>query len=158
MKAMRIHHDQVRKVRSFNRAVSQRIGALNSSYLDRGRPLGEARLLYEIGCGGADVRDLRAKLELDSGYVSRLLRSLERQGLIKAQAAAKDARVRRATLTRKGLREVTELDRLSNALAESVLAPQKRRTPPMRAGASSNIFMRSRDASKPDSIRPRASP
>ena len=115
--------DQVRRVRSFNRAVSARIGALNDSYLDRGRPLGEARLLYEIGRGGADVRDLRAKLELDSGYVSRLLRSLERQGLVKAEAAADDARVRRATLTRKGLREVTELDRRSNELAEAVLAP-----------------------------------
>src|SRR5262245_42233838 len=116
-------HDYVAKVRSFNRAVSQRIGALNDRYLDRGRPLGEARLLYEIGRDGADVRDLRGKLELDSGYVSRLLRSLERQGLVKAQAAADDARVRRATLTRKGLREVAELDRRSDELAESVLAP-----------------------------------
>ena len=116
-------HDQVAKVRSFNRAVTQRIGVLNSSYLDCGRSLGEARLLYEIGRDGADVRDLRAKLDLDSGYVSRLLRSLERQGLVKAQAAVDDARVRRATLTRKGLHEVAELDRLSNALAESVLAP-----------------------------------
>src|SRR5262245_2324655 len=115
--------DQIRRVRSFNRAVSQRIGALNSSYLDRGRPLGEARFLYEIGRDGADVRDLRAKLELDSGYVSRLLRSLERQGLVKAQTAADDARVRRATLTRRGLREVAELDRRSDELAESVLAP-----------------------------------
>jgi len=116
-------HDHVAKVRSFNRAVSQRIGALNDSYLDRGRPLGEARLLYEIGRDGADVRDLRVKLELDSGYVSRLLRSLERQGLVKAQATVDDARVRRATLTRKGLREVAELDRRSDELAQSVLAP-----------------------------------
>ncbi len=113
----------VRQVRSFNRTVSQRIGALEDNFLGRGRPLGEARLLYEIGRDGADVRNLRARLDLDSGYVSRLLRSLERQGLVKAQPAANDGRVRRATLTRKGLREVTELDRRSNAFAKSVLAP-----------------------------------
>jgi len=113
----------VRQVRSFNRTVSQRIGALEDNFLGRGRPLGEARLLYEIGRDGADVRNLRARLELDSGYVSRLLRSLERQGLVKAQPAANDGRVRRVTLTRKGLREVTELDRRSNAFAKSVLAP-----------------------------------
>ncbi|MDH3738446.1 MAG: MarR family transcriptional regulator, partial [Alphaproteobacteria bacterium] len=96
--------DRLHQVRSFNRTVSKRIGALNESFLDRGRPLGEARLLFEIGRNGAEVRDLRAKLELDSGYVSRLLRSLERQGLVSGQAAASDGRVRRVKLTRKGLR------------------------------------------------------
>src|ERR1700730_14003162 len=115
--------DQVRQVRSFNRTVSQRIGALEDNFLGRGRPLGEARLLYEIGRDGAEVRNLRARLELDSGYVSRLLRSLERQGLVKAQPAANDGRGRRVTLTRKGLREVTELDRRSDAFTKSVLAP-----------------------------------
>jgi DNA-binding MarR family transcriptional regulator/GNAT superfamily N-acetyltransferase len=115
--------DQVRRVRSFNRTVSQRIGALNDHFLGRDRPLGEARLLYEIGRDGADVRDLRARLELDSGYASRLLRSLERQGLVKARATANDGRVRRAMLTRRGLREIAELDRRAEALARSVLAP-----------------------------------
>ena len=115
--------DQVRRVRSFNRTVTQRIGALNDHFLNRGHPLGEARLLYEIGRDGADVRDLRARLELDSGYVSRLLRSLERQGLVKARAAENDGRVRRVTLTRKGRSEVELLDRRSNAFANSVLAP-----------------------------------
>src|SRR5262249_29211210 len=115
--------EQVRRVRSFNRAVSQRIGALKDHFLDRDRPLGEARLLYEIGRAGAEVRDLRARLELDSGYVSRLLRSLERQRLVQAQPAASDGRVRRVRLTRGGLREVRELDRRADALAKSVLAP-----------------------------------
>ena len=115
--------EQVRRVRSFNRAVSQRIGALKDHFLDRDRPLGEARLLYEIGRVGAEVRDLRARLELDSGYVSRLLRSLERQRLVQAQPTANDGRVRRVRLTQAGLREVRELDRRANALAKSVLAP-----------------------------------
>jgi DNA-binding MarR family transcriptional regulator/GNAT superfamily N-acetyltransferase len=122
MDADHVRQDHVRQVRSFNRAVTQRIGALNDNFLNRGRPLGEARLLYEIGREGAEIRNLRAKLELDSGYVSRLLRSLEGQGLVPAQPAANDGRVRRVTLTRKGLREVTELDRRSEAFAKSVLA------------------------------------
>ena len=48
--------DQVRKVRRFNRTVTQRVGALDQSYLDRGRPLGEARIIYEIGRAGIDLR------------------------------------------------------------------------------------------------------
>jgi DNA-binding MarR family transcriptional regulator/N-acetylglutamate synthase-like GNAT family acetyltransferase len=115
--------DQLRHVRSFNRTVTQRIGALNDHFLGRGRPLGESRLLYEIGHSGAEVRHLRAQLELDSGYVSRLSRSLERQGLVQAEAGPKDGRVRRLTLTRRGMREVAELDRRSDAFAASVLAP-----------------------------------
>ena len=69
--------DQIHQVRSFNRAVTQRVGALNNSFLDRGRPLNEARLIYEIGENGAELRHLREKLAFDSGYLSRLLRSLE---------------------------------------------------------------------------------
>jgi DNA-binding MarR family transcriptional regulator len=115
--------NHVRRVRSFNRTVSQRIGALNDNFLDRGRPLGEARLLYEVGAKGADVRDLRARLELDSGYLSRLLRSLERQGMVKVRRAADDARVRQVALTAKGRREVAELDRRSDAFATAMLAP-----------------------------------
>jgi DNA-binding MarR family transcriptional regulator/GNAT superfamily N-acetyltransferase len=119
----RMDTDQVRRVRRFNRAVTQRIGALNDHFLDRRRPLGEARLLWEIGGDGAELRALRQRLALDSGYVSRLLRSLERQGLVKAQAAAGDGRVRRVSLTAKGRREVTELDRRADAFARSLLAP-----------------------------------
>jgi DNA-binding MarR family transcriptional regulator/GNAT superfamily N-acetyltransferase len=96
---------------------------LDTSYLDRGRPLGEARLLYEIGPSGASVRALRARLGLDSGYVSRLLRSLERQGLIRLGADPADARVRHARLTRAGRRELTAYDRLSDRLADSMLSP-----------------------------------
>jgi DNA-binding MarR family transcriptional regulator/predicted N-acetyltransferase YhbS len=112
---------QVTTVRSFNRAVTRRLGVLSDRFLGRGRPLSEARLLYEIGGHGADVRDLRARLSLDSGYLSRLLRSLERQGLITSGRAKHDARVTTASLTAKGATEVKELNRLSNAFATSLL-------------------------------------
>ena len=115
--------DLVQAVRRFNRLVTQRIGALETGYLHRGRPLGEARVLYEVGLEGGEVRALREKLGLDSGYVSRLLRSLEEQGLVQVRGDPADGRVRRASLTRKGRTELTAYDRGSDALAESILAP-----------------------------------
>jgi DNA-binding MarR family transcriptional regulator/GNAT superfamily N-acetyltransferase len=113
----------VAQVRRFNRVVTQRVGALDDRFLARDRPLGEARLLWEIGADGADVRALRARLGLDSGYVSRLLRSLEAAGFVTVAAAAGDRRVRVARLTPAGMRERALLDRRSDELAQSLLAP-----------------------------------
>jgi DNA-binding MarR family transcriptional regulator/GNAT superfamily N-acetyltransferase len=115
--------EQFQQVRRFNRVVTGRIGVLSDNYLGSGRPLGEARLLFEIGRDGANVRDLRERLSLDSGYLSRLLRSLERQGLATSQRASGDARVRRVALTPKGRKEWNALDRRSQDLAVSLLAP-----------------------------------
>ena len=111
------------QVRRFNRLVAERIGALEDHFLGRSRPLGEARLLWEIGPDGADVRDLRGRLGLDSGYVSRVLRSLERQRLVTIRAHADDARVRRAMLTKRGVAERRELDKRSDAVAHRMLEP-----------------------------------
>jgi DNA-binding MarR family transcriptional regulator/ribosomal protein S18 acetylase RimI-like enzyme len=114
--------DHIPLVRRFNRAVTQRIGALNDRFLGRDRPLGQARLLYEIGPEGAEIRALRGRLGLDSGYLSRLLRALERQGLVKARPAA-DGRVRRVALTTAGQVEVAEYGRRSDEFASAILAP-----------------------------------
>jgi DNA-binding MarR family transcriptional regulator/GNAT superfamily N-acetyltransferase len=114
---------QVQQVRRFNRLVTQRVGALEDSYLRRGRPLGEARLIFESGAHGADVRALRVTLGLDSGYLSRLLRSLKAQGLIEVGKQAGDARLRRVSLTEKGQAEFAAYERLSDELARSMLAP-----------------------------------
>jgi DNA-binding MarR family transcriptional regulator/GNAT superfamily N-acetyltransferase len=113
----------IEQVRRFNRIVAERIGALEDHFLGRSRPLGEARLLWEIGPDGADVRELRGRLGLDSGYVSRLLRLLERQRLVTVRVNAADARVRRAILTKRGLAERRELDKRSNAVAHRMLEP-----------------------------------
>jgi DNA-binding MarR family transcriptional regulator len=98
------------------------VGALNSRYLGR-RPLGELRVLYEIGLRGATPRDLRARLGLDSGYVSRILRALERDGLVEQAPKPGDRRTKQLTLTRAGRAELRELDRRSDELAASALAP-----------------------------------
>ncbi|HEX6370970.1 MAG TPA: helix-turn-helix domain-containing GNAT family N-acetyltransferase [Longimicrobium sp.] len=115
--------EHVAQVRRFNRLVTQRAGALDDHFLGRGRPLGESRVLWEIGSSGADLRDLRARLGLDSGYLSRLVQSLASAGLVTLRSGPHDERVRRADLTPAGLAEVAEMDRRSDDAAESILAP-----------------------------------
>lgn len=115
--------EHVQQVRRFNRLVTQRAGALDDHFLGRDRPLGESRVLYEIGTNGADLRDVRARLGLDSGYLSRIVQALESKGLIRLRTAADDERVRRAELTRAGRAELREMNRRSDEAAEAILAP-----------------------------------
>jgi GNAT superfamily N-acetyltransferase len=113
----------VAQVRSFNRTVTQRIGALNDRFLARDRPLGQARLLWEIGPDGSDIRLLRSRLDLDSGYLSRLLRALESDGLIAVGRNDADGRVRTARLTDRGAAERALLDQRSDDAATALLEP-----------------------------------
>lgn len=115
--------EHVAHVRRFNRLVTQRAGALDDHFLGRDRPLGESRVLYEIGPGGADLRDLRARLGLDSGYLSRLVQSLASAGMVTLRSTPEDDRVRCAHLTSAGLAEVEEMNRRSDETAEAILAP-----------------------------------
>jgi DNA-binding MarR family transcriptional regulator len=113
--------DPVSRVRRFNRAVTSAVGALDTSFLGRGRPLGAARVLNAIGHGRSDVGEIRDYLGLDSGLMSRLLRSLEDEGLIETHAHEDDARRRVASLTRAGKREFAAYEALSNEQAEGFL-------------------------------------
>jgi DNA-binding MarR family transcriptional regulator/N-acetylglutamate synthase-like GNAT family acetyltransferase len=115
--------ENVAAVRRFNRLVTQRAGALEDHYLGSDRPLGASRVLFEIGPQGADLRDLRTRLGLDSGYLSRVVQSLAAQGLVAVDVAEGDERVRRAELTPTGRAEYEVMDRRSDELAETVLAP-----------------------------------
>jgi DNA-binding MarR family transcriptional regulator/GNAT superfamily N-acetyltransferase len=114
---------EIEIVRRFNRTVTQRIGALDEEYLARARPLGASRLLWEISDAGTDTRTLRTRLELDSGYLSRLLRRLESDDLISVEADGSDQRVRSVRLTPAGRAERALLDERSDDLARSLLAP-----------------------------------
>jgi DNA-binding MarR family transcriptional regulator/GNAT superfamily N-acetyltransferase len=80
-------------------------------------------VLWEIGAEGCEVRSLRWRLDLDSGYLSRLLRSLEGAGLVTVESSEPDKRVRTAHLTSAGLAERAVLDQRSDALAQSFLEP-----------------------------------
>ncbi len=109
-------------VRRFSRFITSRVGALDDHYLGQRRPLAEARLLFEIGESGRALRELRARLGLDSGYLARLLRSLEDQGLVTLVTDPDDRRSRVAGLTARGRREVGILDGRSQAFAAELLA------------------------------------
>lgn len=115
--------EQIERIRRFNRLVTQRAGALDDHFLGRDRPLGESRVLFEIGPRGADLRDLRARLGLDSGYLSRLVQALASKGFVKLRSGPDDERVRRAQLTPTGLGELAEMNRRSDEAAAAILAP-----------------------------------
>jgi DNA-binding MarR family transcriptional regulator len=112
----------IARVRSFNRLVTSQVGALEDRYLGH-RPLGESRVLFEIGTDGATPRDLRARLGLDSGYLSRMIAALQRDGLVSAEPDPADRRTKRLRVTAAGRAEMQELDRISDGLAASVLEP-----------------------------------
>lgn len=114
---------QVDVVRRFNRSYTQRVGALEDSFLGTGMPLGTARLLFEIGTEPGTTRDLRARLGLDSGYLSRLLRRLESDGLVAVVPDVDDRRRRRVDLTAAGRRAWDDLERRSVDRARDLVAP-----------------------------------
>jgi len=114
--------EAIARIRSFNRTVTHQIGALEDRFLGRDRSLGASRLLFEIGANGGEVRQLRARLNLDSGYTSRLLRGLEAEGLIRTARSSGDGRVRCVTLTRAGRKELAVLNRRSDRAAASLLS------------------------------------
>jgi DNA-binding MarR family transcriptional regulator/GNAT superfamily N-acetyltransferase len=121
--------DPVAVVRRFNRSYTQRIGVLEDSFLGMGMPLGPARLLFEIGVAPATTQGplttqaLRERLALDSGYLSRLLRRLEKDGLIDVTPDPGDRRRRQVGLTETGRDRWKELERRSDDQARMIVDP-----------------------------------
>lgn len=110
-------------LRRFNRSWAQRVGVLRDSFLDTGRAPGPARVLFEIGPDGVGVLELRRRLGLDSGYLSRLVRQLELEGLVVTAADPGDRRRRVLTLTSRGRHAWQELEDRSEELAERLVSP-----------------------------------
>jgi DNA-binding MarR family transcriptional regulator/GNAT superfamily N-acetyltransferase len=113
--------DAIARLRRFNRVVTREIGALDTSYLGRGRPLGVARVLHLIRPGGTDVAEIRSRLGLDTGLLSRTLRSLQGEGLIHLATDASDRRRRIVHLTPAGQAEWQVYENLGHAKAKHVL-------------------------------------
>jgi DNA-binding MarR family transcriptional regulator len=136
--------DPVAVVRRFNRSYTQRIGVLGESFLGTGMPLGPARLLFEIGAAPSTAQTLRARLGLDSGYLSRLLRGLERDGLIEVAPDPSDRRRRLVALTGAGRDRLAELDRRSDAQARLLVDPltPRQRERLARALAEADLLVR----------------
>src|SRR5256885_13081953 len=136
--------DAIAQIRRFNRTVTQQIGALEERFLGRDRSLGASRLLFEIGPNGTEVRQLRARLNLDSGYTSRLLRGLEAEGLVRTARSSSDARVRCLKLTTAGRKELALLNRRARPAAPSFLSrPPQPPPPPLLSppGAAGRVLL-----------------
>jgi DNA-binding MarR family transcriptional regulator/GNAT superfamily N-acetyltransferase len=153
---------ELAQVRRFNRTVTQRVGALSDDFLSLSRPLASSRLLWEVGTEGGEVVMLRARLGVDSGQMSRMLRALESDGLVTVTPSEADGRVRVVRLTDKGLAERAILDQRSDELAASILDPleQGQRTELVSAMrtverliASSLVEIRLVDPEEPDAQR-----
>jgi len=111
------------QVRVFNRFYTRQIGLLREGLLDTPYSLTQARILYELGARTA-VRssDLVRDLALDAGYLSRLLKNLERQGMVKRTASKSDGRVQHLAMTAKGRREFGCLNARSRAQIDELLS------------------------------------
>lgn len=146
-------------IRRFNRTYTQRIGVLDESYLGTGRPLNVSRLLFEIGqTSSPTLRSLRERLDLDSGYLSRLMARLEQEGLVRVTPDSNDRRRRIVKLTKRGRAAVTELDDRSEELASRLVEPltprQRQRLEEALATAdllvrASTVRLREIDAAEP---------
>jgi DNA-binding MarR family transcriptional regulator/predicted GNAT family acetyltransferase len=111
-------------VRGFSRFYTQLVGALDPRFLDSDLTLAEARLLFEIAQTEAPVAsDLQAALGFDAGYVSRILRRFETDGLIERERDASDSRRRPIVLTAKGRAAYAVLNERQRDKVAEMLAP-----------------------------------
>jgi len=115
--------NRIDAIRRFNRFYTRRIGALQPQYLSSPYSLPQARVLYELGQRGeCTASELGADLDLDLGYLSRLVQGLKRNGLVLGEAAKDDARRVRLTLTTKGRKAYQQLDARSRDEVGAMLA------------------------------------
>ena len=110
-----ISQDPVQSVRGFNRFYTRRIGVLQEHLLHSRFSLTEVRVLYELAHrDSATAVELRHQLDLDRGYLSRMLQNFQKHGWIKATPSRADRRRVLLSLTAKGWRVFTPLDRRSS--------------------------------------------
>lgn len=111
-------------LRSFTRFYTRRVGVLGDKLLSSRFSLTESRVLWELAHAagsGLTATALTRELQLDAGYLSRLLASLREQGLVRAQRAPHDARQNLLSLTAAGRRAFAPLERRSQQQASALL-------------------------------------
>ncbi|HTB98675.1 MAG TPA: helix-turn-helix domain-containing GNAT family N-acetyltransferase [Terracidiphilus sp.] len=114
---------QIAAVRHFNRFYTARLGLLRRRHLDGAFALTQARILYEIGANpGLTARTLCDLLELDAGYISRLLSALTRRRLIRQSVSKADGREKLLTLTAAGEKAIARLNQQSDTQIQDLLA------------------------------------
>ena len=114
---MEDNHGLIDKIRSFNRFYTNIIGLLDQHYLDSPFSLTEGRVLYEISnTEECSAKKIRESILIDEGYLSRILDSFVKRGLIKKNRSPKDRRLWIILPTEKGKREFASLNDNSNRL------------------------------------------
>lgn len=115
---------QAQRLRAFNRDWTRRIGVLGEHLLDSPFSLSESRLLWELAQDGEPTAtQLAQRLQLDLGYLSRMLAGLKKRGLLKSRRAPQDGRQQLLSLSAAGRRVFAQLDAASQAQAAALLQP-----------------------------------
>lgn len=122
MKIDFVNAEAIGKVRHFNRFYTRHIGVLNEHLANSGFSLAEARVLYELANAPARPQEIAARLGLDAGYLSRILKRFATQKLIKRQADETDRRRVNLMLTRTGNLAFSDLDRRAAQAAGGFLS------------------------------------
>jgi DNA-binding MarR family transcriptional regulator len=105
------------RIRDFNRFYTNIIGLLDRHFLDTPFSLTEGRVLYEIShTEECTAKAVRFKIDIDEGYLSRIIDKFIRSGLVKKTPAKKDRRLHLIVLTEKGQREFSKLNANSNQM------------------------------------------
>ena len=117
-------HDQqlIDRIRSFNRFYTNIIGLLDRHFLDTPFSLTEGRVLYEIShAEPCTAKQIRSNVNIDEGYLSRILDKFIKAGLIRKTSSSEDARFHIIALTAKGQREFARLNDNSNRMIAQLI-------------------------------------
>jgi DNA-binding MarR family transcriptional regulator/GNAT superfamily N-acetyltransferase len=115
--------DEISAVRAFTRFYTSRLGVLDQQLLKSPFSLSEARVLYELANReNPSAKAIGSELNLDPGYLSRIIRKFEQDGLIFRKALPSDRRQYQLSLTAKGRQSYSKLDRRSHAEVGEMLA------------------------------------
>ena len=119
-----VSNDRVEEIRRFNRFYTRQIGVLRRGHLNSEFTLAETRVLYELAHRpSTTAAQLAAELDLDAGYLSRMLRGFSRKRLISRKRQTDDGRERSVSLTAAGRTVFAQLDQMARDLVVKLIAP-----------------------------------
>lgn len=120
---MKVKQTTIDSIRAFNRYYTKLLGLLDKHLLNSDYSLVEARILYEIHTNGPlSASQIMSEIDIDKGYLSKVLKQFEKADLISRQLSAEDARITQLSLTRKGTALFHELNTASNKQVEMLIS------------------------------------
>lgn len=119
-----MRENNIQDIRAFNRFYTDLIGLLNQHLLNSAYSLAEARIIYEVFTGKSiKASQIMETMQIDKSYLSRLVKKLEKDGIITREPSEQDARATQISLTQKGLKEFDRLNMASNIQITELLKP-----------------------------------